>query len=112
MQVLILPFYHGLGHVIRAARVGKELSNRGVGVTLAAAKDAHSIGQSPALRCVAMDELPPCPARGKALCNRYPASPLGWATRRIHALALQQERTLIREIQPNFVLVHARVTGA
>lgn len=112
MQVLILPFYHGLGHVIRAARVGKELSNRGVGVTLAAAKDALSIGKDLGLECVALDELPPFPPRAKAFSNPGPAGPLRLADPGYLSRALEQERTLIREIQPDFVLVDFRVTGA
>ncbi|MFT2751086.1 glycosyltransferase [Clavibacter sp. Sh2088] len=109
MRVLVLAFFHGLGHVVRATRVAEELRRGGAEVLVATAAAATHIPAARGLETAALRELPPIPA------GAPPASP-GARLRLADADYLRDcvadERELIRSFRPDFVLVDFRVTGA
>lgn len=110
-RVLILAFYGGLGHVVRCARVGQVLRERGVDVLFASAPAAEAVVESARIPYVPIDELPPfCPPGP----GEPPAAsrPIRLAGREYLRECLAQERRIIRDFQPDFVLVDFRVTGA
>lgn len=112
MRVLLLPFYHGLGHVVRTARIGAELAHRGVEVTFAAAEGALPIGEANGLESVAVSELPPFSPEKFVSPPKERPGKIRLADATYLETALSQERELIRSIRADFVLVDFRVTGA
>lgn len=107
--MLVLAFYHGLGHVIRATRVAEELRASGVEVLFATAAAATHISESRGIPTAALHELPPTPPGAPPAA---PGAPLRLADPEYVRRCLSEERELIRSFRPDFVLVDFRVTGA
>ncbi|GHH83684.1 glycosyltransferase [Streptomyces capitiformicae] len=114
MRILLLTFYHGLGHVVRCARVGAELAAAGAEVLVGTAEPARHIMAARGLDSFAVSELPPFPPRR---ADEEPPPPPADGRIRLAdpdylATALTEERAAIREFGPDLVIVDFRVTGA
>ncbi|MFJ2442194.1 glycosyltransferase [Streptomyces sp. NPDC087658] len=114
MRILLLTFYHGLGHVVRCARVGAELAAAGAEVLVGTAEPARHIVAARGLDSFAVAELPPFPPRR---ADEEPPPPAADGRIRLAdpdylATALAEERAAIREFGPDLVIVDFRVTGA
>ncbi|MDN3060077.1 MULTISPECIES: glycosyltransferase [Streptomyces] len=114
MRILLLTFYHGLGHVVRCARVGAELAAAGAEVLVGTAEPARHIVAARGLDSFAVTELPPFPPRR---ADEEPPPPAADGRIRLAdpdylATALAEERAAIREFGPDLVIVDFRVTGA
>ncbi|MFJ4513608.1 glycosyltransferase [Streptomyces sp. NPDC088816] len=114
MRILILGFYHGLGHVVRCARVGAELAAAGGEVLVGTAEPARQIVAARGLDSFAVSELPPFPPRRP---DEEPPPPppdgrIRLADPDYLRTALAEERSAIREFGPDLVIVDFRVTGA
>ncbi len=109
MRVLVLTFFHGLGHVVRCTRIAEELHRSGHEVLVATAAAAAHIPRARGLPTREIWELPPIGAG-------TPPPPAGARLRLADPVylgrCLDEERGLIREFQPDVVLVDFRVTGA
>lgn len=112
MRILLLTFYHGLGHVVRCARVGAELAAQGAQVLVGTAEPARHIMAARRLDSFALTELPPFPPRPATEAAPPPPSRIRLADPGYLAQALAEERAAVREFAPDLVLVDFRVTGA
>ena len=114
MRILLLTFYHGLGHVVRCARVGAELAAAGAEVLVGTAEPARHIVAARGLESFSLSELPPFPPQRAGA--EPPPSPADGRIRLADpdylATALAEERAAIKEFVPDLVIVDFRVTGA
>ncbi|WP_454041908.1 glycosyltransferase [Cellulosimicrobium sp. Marseille-Q8652] len=113
MRVVILPFYHGLGHVVRSTRIAAELQARGVEVVVGAAAAALRWPAARGVPTATLSELPPLPPApdGAGSPGRGRATRLRLADEDYLRVALAEERALIREVGADVVLADFRVTG-
>ncbi|MCY0877423.1 MAG: glycosyltransferase [Firmicutes bacterium] len=112
-RILVLAYYHGLGHVVRSTAIAAELHRRGHDVLLACAEAALPIPRDAGIPCTAMTELDPIPvppAHPPAAAPGLPPRP-----RLAHPAYLQrcleEEATLIERFRPDLVIFDFRVTG-
>ncbi|UED84428.1 glycosyltransferase [Streptomyces profundus] len=113
MRVLLLTFFHGLGHVVRTARVGSALVAAGAEVLVGTAEPARHIMKAQGLDSFPLTELPPFPPREPA--EEPPPAPGGrirLADPDYLTTCLAEERAAIAEFRPDMVVSDFRVTGA
>jgi len=119
VRVVILPFYHGLGHVVRCTRIATELVDRGAEVVVGAAADALRWPAARGIPTAPLTELPPlppvpdAPTPDGARAPRPDAArpPLRLADEEYLRVALAEERALVRDVGADLVLADFRVTG-
>ncbi|WP_251152148.1 glycosyltransferase [Cellulosimicrobium sp. Marseille-Q4280] len=125
MRVVILPFYHGLGHVVRSTRIATELMARGAEVVVGVAADARRWPEARGVPTATLTELPPLPPvpddagspdvtsspDGAASPGHRPAPRLRLADEEYLRVALEEERALVRAVGADVVLADFRVTG-
>jgi UDP:flavonoid glycosyltransferase YjiC (YdhE family) len=113
VRILLLSFFHGLGHVVRCARIGAEFAAGGDVVLAGTAEAARHVFAARGLETFPVSELPPFPPRRAE--DGPPPAPGGrirLADPDYLATALAEERAAIKEFGPDLVLVDFRVTGA
>ena len=112
-RILILAYYHGLGHVIRSTAAATELSHRGHDVLFACSKAAVDIPRKAGLQCIEIYELDPIPVSTEDKRSDEPqmATRPRLANPDYLQQCLREEKKLIDEFKPDLVLFDFRVTG-
>jgi UDP:flavonoid glycosyltransferase YjiC (YdhE family) len=113
LRILVLAYFHGLGHLMRSMAVAVALQERGHSVLFACAEQAIDIPQSAGLRCHTIRELPPFSVEENKVQSIQPAQ--SGRSRLADPFYLQQcledELALINSFSPNMILFDFRITA-
>ena len=111
-RVLVLAFFHGLGHLVRCIAIAKELQRLGHAVLFACSERAIQTPRNAGLVCRTIQELPPfSPTALDTDRSTVKKKKSRLANVDYLSTSLKEEEALIRDFKPTLIIFDFRITG-